>query len=786
MARAPCEVYAEQLFQCKLGLPLWNPQPTKYGEVLVGDVGFLDEGGFYRMFNATRLANDELNRYGVPAEYVPFLVDEYGLHVEDNSIRPGTLRSKSIIKSSLHGKAKLGGQAGGVGAEVGFKFECKDETGALLVLKDAATKTILRRSARMPDYMLRHHASWYDLARDTLGMDLRSDEIIFVQGVVKTTDRWALTAVTDSGEGVEVHFSTDLGPYGNASFSFSRDRQASLSYPYRLGRALTTDTSRDEGASTGRKATKKDQCIFIHYYKLKRRWYGPKVIKAAAEPRDPSRGSGDEGHGPDLTAQYVSDMTEDIGIEQVPAPSMPYDPVGYVLDYILEKSEAETAIASDTDVISLFKDEEVITNIPELLNKIRPRVEVFENGLGMLSFETEPLVSENIQPVPQSTDGELIQPATMPSEAENSEPSTDNHHAITDEREHDDTSKKGSVILGRSAFMLDDDAGGVSTLVFSPNGQYVARGSEDSTIIIWDTVIGEKVSECLDHSDMICSLDFSPDSRSLVSGSRDTSAIIWSVDKGEPRQILDGHQDFVECVRYSPDGRTIATSSVDFTIRQWNAESGGAESILRGHHATVMLVAYSPNGRRLVSASADCTVRIWDTINDTTLAILEGHQGVIYSLAFSPDSRRLVTGSDDGSCGVWNVETGEELLTLHEHTGSVWTAMFSPHGKHLLSVASDRVVKVCDSFSGDNLSTVEVGNGRVSVAAFSPDGELVCTSAEDNAIRLYRTRTGACLALLQEHTEHVTHLKFSPDGDHIVSSDDNAVRLWHLSSLRVE
>lgn len=222
----------------------------------------------------------------------------------------------------------------------------------------------------MPDYMLRHHASWYDLARDTLGMDLRSDEIIFVQGVVKTTDRWALTAVTDSGEGVEVHFSTDLGPYGNASFSFSRDRQASLSYPYRLGRALTIDTSRDEGASTGRKATKKDQCIFIHYYKLKRRWYGPKVIKAAAEPRDPSRGSGDEGHGPDLTAQYVSDMTEDIGIEQVPAPSMvrPFRRVAHIV--LISSSSRMTLLDMFLTIFSRYVDHyfaahEFVTDLDE-------------------------------------------------------------------------------------------------------------------------------------------------------------------------------------------------------------------------------------------------------------------------------------------------------------------------------------------------------------------------------------------------------------------------------------
>ena len=35
-----------------LGRPLWEPDPAEYGAVQVGDVGFIREGYFYRLFNA--------------------------------------------------------------------------------------------------------------------------------------------------------------------------------------------------------------------------------------------------------------------------------------------------------------------------------------------------------------------------------------------------------------------------------------------------------------------------------------------------------------------------------------------------------------------------------------------------------------------------------------------------------------------------------------------------------------------------------------------------------------
>jgi hypothetical protein len=49
----PFNVYREQLTTLSLGLALWNPNPPKriYNNVSIGDVGYLHEGSFIRMFN---------------------------------------------------------------------------------------------------------------------------------------------------------------------------------------------------------------------------------------------------------------------------------------------------------------------------------------------------------------------------------------------------------------------------------------------------------------------------------------------------------------------------------------------------------------------------------------------------------------------------------------------------------------------------------------------------------------------------------------------------------------
>ena len=65
------DIYAQQLFHHRYGYPLWMPEyDPRLGEVEIGDVGYVSEGAFIRLFNAMRPADDPLNADGVPDGFV--------------------------------------------------------------------------------------------------------------------------------------------------------------------------------------------------------------------------------------------------------------------------------------------------------------------------------------------------------------------------------------------------------------------------------------------------------------------------------------------------------------------------------------------------------------------------------------------------------------------------------------------------------------------------------------------------------------------------------------------
>jgi len=67
-------VYREQLLSLHQGVALWEPNPIEdvYDQVSIGDVGYVHEGFFYRMFNVTLPSDDPSNnKLGKPDDYTP-------------------------------------------------------------------------------------------------------------------------------------------------------------------------------------------------------------------------------------------------------------------------------------------------------------------------------------------------------------------------------------------------------------------------------------------------------------------------------------------------------------------------------------------------------------------------------------------------------------------------------------------------------------------------------------------------------------------------------------------
>jgi hypothetical protein len=99
----PFSIYREQLSSHYHGLALWDPKPVEHlfkqpGHVSIGDVGYLDNGAFMRMFNVTLPWDDPSNELlGKPGKYEP-IKPTYFSNVRHNEVLEGEYCTPHVSK----------------------------------------------------------------------------------------------------------------------------------------------------------------------------------------------------------------------------------------------------------------------------------------------------------------------------------------------------------------------------------------------------------------------------------------------------------------------------------------------------------------------------------------------------------------------------------------------------------------------------------------------------------------------------------------------------------------
>jgi polar amino acid transport system permease protein len=191
-------------------------------------------------------------------------------------------------------------------------------------------------------------------------------------------------------------------------------------------------------------------------------------------------------------------------------------------------------------------------------------------------------------------------------------------------------STKLAVALNRDGTLLAADDGTSIQIWNAQTGDAVQRLEsycEDQTLATQEACEAAD-EDWMGHQKAVTTLAFSPDGELLASGSEDTTIIFWELETGEVKWPSIGHWSTVNKMVFHPDGGTMLSGGEDNKIRSWRLPGGKSTAIFEGHLSGVSGVAFGWGPEMILSAGSDGTVRVWETANQKVTYIAWTRRGL--------------------------------------------------------------------------------------------------------------------------------------------------------------
>ncbi|HLO55496.1 MAG TPA: caspase family protein [Saprospiraceae bacterium] len=318
---------------------------------------------------------------------------------------------------------------------------------------------------------------------------------------------------------------------------------------------------------------------------------------------------------------------------------------------------------------------------------------------------------------------------------------------------------------------------------YSPNDEYLLTYGEENILKVFDLKTGKLVFTFVGHEDEIYTAIFSPKTKDdpkggkyLATGSRDSTIIIWDFTTGKIFNIIHNY-DYFSIIRFSLDGNYLVTIPFSYSLyfddkrhnhiaKFWDYKTGKLIKTFPGYCDSYELpTILSLNSKYLLTTTNKDSLNIWDIETGLKLFSVECRISNVNKSTFCCNSKNLIIQTyDDNPIRIFDLEQKKEISSLNINDEILFKDIsleLSPNEKYLLIMHEDdktyrigiwdegedfkfnesnKRFKLWENENFNLINSFEDHRGEINSVSFSPDDRYIISCGNDTKMCIYDTQ----------------------------------------------